>query len=105
MALIPISFTTQIDSDKIISKLEYDVELVNTLIRTLGINEYNIVLFLVKEGMKSLVANVPSYGETPEIDDDPFAKPNPDAGLSTPNFTGDDPYARPAGWGQDKEII
>lgn len=91
--MYPVCTREEVDIDELIYKWNQSPEIVNHLHKQLTNGEYALINFIVNEGLTDIRGQEPGIDEP--IEDDPFAKPNPDYGISLPIFDDDDPFARP----------
>lgn len=89
----PVCTREMVDIEGLTEKWNQSPDIVNHLHKQLTHGEYALINFIVNEGLKDILGQQPA--DDNPIEDDPFAKPNPDYGISLPIFDDDDPFARP----------
>lgn len=91
--IYPVTIQQEVDIDELITKWNTDPNVVNPLSRNLTIGEYALINLIVAEGLNDILGQ--QIAPDNPIEDDPFAKPNPDYGIMPPIYEDDDPYATP----------
>ena len=90
MSIFKFNIEAEVDIDELWHIFYTSSDIKNTLNRELGMEGTSLIYSIVNNALSDLKAQIPSIDDDV---DDPFAKPNPDQGISPPIFDGDDPFA------------